>query len=128
VNAEAATPGPWLRLTALAASAACFLAVVSGATDGAVAHRVLATLGIPLLAAVAATALTAYPALRAPSLAALALYGATSVHVGGQDAHLALAALALAASLVATASTFSRSPTWPAVTCLTMSVSSAAGG
>ena len=106
MNAKAVAPGPWLRLTALAASTACVLAVVSGAAAGAMPHRVVAALGIPLLAAVAATALTAYPALRVPSLAALALYGATSLDLGGRGVHLALAALALAASLVTTAATF----------------------
>jgi protoheme IX farnesyltransferase len=106
MNAGAVAPGPWLRLTAIAASGACLLAVGSGAAGGAMPHRVLAALAIPLLATVAATALTVYPALRVPSLAALALYGTTSLAYEGRGAHLTLAALALAASLVATASTF----------------------
>jgi protoheme IX farnesyltransferase len=106
MNAGALSPGPWLRLTTIAASASCMLAVASGASMGATPHRVLAALGIPLLATVAAAALTAYPSLRAPSLAALILYGTTSLDFGGRGVHLALAALALAASLVATAATF----------------------
>ena len=106
MNAGALAPGPWLRLTAIAASASCMLAVTSGASTGAMPHRVLAALGIPLLATVTAAALTAYPTLRAPSLAALALYGATSLDFGGRGVHLVLAALALSASLVATGATF----------------------
>jgi protoheme IX farnesyltransferase len=106
MNAGALPPGPWLRLTAIAASASCVLAVASGAAMGAMPHRVLAALGIPLLATVAAAAFTAYPTLRVPSLAALALYGATSLDFGGRGIHLVLAALALAASLVSTAATF----------------------
>jgi hypothetical protein len=57
VNPERAAPGRWLRLTALAASAACLLAVVSGASGGAAPHRLLAVLGLPPLVALAAAAL-----------------------------------------------------------------------
>jgi protoheme IX farnesyltransferase len=106
MNAGALAPGPWLRLTAVAGSGACLLAVVSGAAGGLAPHRVLAALGIPLLATLAAAALSAHPPLRLPTLAALGLYGAAAVAIGSSGLHLALAALALAATLVATAATF----------------------
>ena len=48
MNPEGAAPCPWPRLTPLAASAACLLAVVSGAADDATLHRLLAALGLPL--------------------------------------------------------------------------------
>jgi len=44
-------PGPWLRLTALAACGATLLAVVSGAAALGTAHRLLAALALPPLAA-----------------------------------------------------------------------------
>jgi heme o synthase len=106
MNAGALAPGPWLRLTAIAGSGACLLAVVSGAAGGLAPHRVLAALGIPLLATLAAAALSAHPPLRVPTLAALALYGLAALAFGSSGLHLALAALALAATLVTTAATF----------------------
>jgi heme o synthase len=109
VNPERAAPGRWLRLTALAASAACLLAVVSGAWGGAAPHRLLAVLGLPPLVALVAAALAAHPPLRVRSLLALGLYGAAAL-AGGHPVHLVLAGLALAATLVATAATFRGTP------------------
>ena len=48
------TPSPWLRLTALAAAAGPFVAVVSGSIGLGAGHRVLAALALPPLAAVTA--------------------------------------------------------------------------
>lgn len=48
MNPEGAAPCPWPRPTALAASAPCLLAVVSGAADEATLHHLLAALGLPL--------------------------------------------------------------------------------
>jgi hypothetical protein len=44
-------PGPWLRLTALAAAGGALLAVVSGAADLGTAHKLLAALAVPPLVA-----------------------------------------------------------------------------
>jgi protoheme IX farnesyltransferase len=98
-------PGPWLRLTALGASAATALAVVSGALSLHTAHRVLAALAVPPLAALVAAAWVAHRRLLAPAAAALGLFVVAALAVG-RPLHIAFAALALAAALVATASTF----------------------
>jgi hypothetical protein len=82
VNLERAAPGRWLRLTALAASAACLLAVVSGVLGWRRPHRLLAVLGLPPLIALVAAALAAHPPLRGPSLLALGLYGAAASPAG----------------------------------------------
>ena len=99
---EVTTPGPWLRLTALGASAATLLAVVSGAAHLGTAHRVLAALALPPLCAIAVAGWTLHPRLRVPSLAALVTFGAAAL-VTVHGLHLALAALAFAAALVVTA-------------------------
>jgi heme o synthase len=98
-------PGPWLRLTALGGSAATLLAVVSGSADLGAGHRLLAALALPPLAAVAAAAWVSYRQLRAPALAALAFFGLAAA-VTAPGVHLALAALAFAATLVLLALTF----------------------
>jgi protoheme IX farnesyltransferase len=103
------SPGPWLRLTALFAAAATLLAVVSGAAALGAAHRVLAALAIPPLVALVATAWLAHRRLLAPSLTALALFGAAAL-VTTRGVHLALAAVAFAATLVATVATFRGEP------------------
>src|SRR5256885_12534100 len=73
-------PGPWLRLTALVAAAGCCAAVVSGALELGAAHRGLAALALPPLAALVAAAWVGYrrpllpaPAAPVPVLAAGAL-------------------------------------------------------
>ena len=98
-------PGPWLRLIAVGASAAAALAVVSGALSLHTAHRALAALAVPPLGALVAAALVAHRRLLAPFVAALALFLVAALATG-RPLHIALAALALAAALVATASTF----------------------
>jgi protoheme IX farnesyltransferase len=98
-------PGPWLRLTALAAAAGCCAAVVSGALQLGAAHRLLAALALPPLCALLAAAWVAHRRLLAPAATALTLFLAAALVVS-RPAHLALAALALAAALVAVAGCF----------------------
>jgi heme o synthase len=104
-------PGPWLRLTAIAASAATLLAVVSGAAHLNAGHRVLASLAVPPLAALLVAAWTTYRRLLPAAGAAIVLFGAAGLLLGN-GLHLAFAALAFAATLVAAAATF-RSATLP---------------
>ena len=54
------TPGPWLRLTAIVAAAGCGAAVVSGALELGAAHRGLAAVALPPLAALVAAAWVAH--------------------------------------------------------------------
>jgi len=91
-------PGPWLRLIAVGAAGAAALAVVSGALSLHTAHRVLAALAVPPLAALVAAAWVAHRRLLGPSVAALALFLAAALVVG-RPLHIAFAALALAAAL-----------------------------
>ncbi|HET8893617.1 MAG TPA: heme o synthase [Gaiellaceae bacterium] len=95
-------PGPWLRLTALAAAAGTVLAVVSGAAGLGTAHRLLAALVAPPLAALLVSAWIAHRDLVAPVLGAAALFTAAAA-VPGRGIHAALAACALAALLVVAA-------------------------
>ena len=92
--------GTWARLTALAAVAGTGLAVVSGASGWGAAHRVLAAVAVPPLAA-----LVAMSARRALPLAALALFGLAAL-LTGRDLHLALASLAFAATALVAAQAF----------------------
>jgi protoheme IX farnesyltransferase len=94
-------PGPWLRLTAIAASGATLLAVVSGAASLGTAHRLLAALAVPPLVALVVAAWTTYRRLLPVTLAALALFGAAAL-LTTPGVHLALAGVAFAAALVAT--------------------------
>jgi protoheme IX farnesyltransferase len=98
-------PGPWLRLTALFAAAACCAAVVSGALELGAAHRGLAALALPPLAALVAAAWVEYRWLLVPSLTALLAFLAAALVIS-KPAHLALAGLSLAAALVVAAETF----------------------
>ncbi len=93
-------PGPWLRLTALVASAATLLAVVSGAAHLGTAHRVLAALALPPL-----LVLVLNRRLLVRGLVALALFGSAAL-VTWRPLHLALAGAAFAATLVVTATSF----------------------
>jgi heme o synthase len=95
-------PGPWLRLTALAASAGTLLAVVSGAAHLGATHRLLAALVAPPLAALLVSARLTHRPLVPAVLAASALFTAAAA-APGRAAHAVLAALALAALLVVTA-------------------------
>ena len=98
-------PGAWLRFTALFASGAVLLAVVSGAASLGAAHRVLAALALPPLVALVVAARLAHPRLLAPALGALVLFGVAAL-VTAPGLHLVLSAAAFAAALVATAATY----------------------
>jgi protoheme IX farnesyltransferase len=100
-----AAPGFWLRLTALGATAATLLAVVSGAAALDTAHRALAALAVPPLGALVVAAWLAHPRLLRPALAALVSFG-TAALVMPRPLHLAFAALAFAASAWAAARSF----------------------
>jgi protoheme IX farnesyltransferase len=97
--------GAWARLTALAAVAGTGLAVVSGAAGWGTAHRLLAALALPPLAALAAIAWVSARRLLPAALAALVLFGLAALLVG-RDVHLVLASAALAATAFAAAGTF----------------------
>ncbi len=97
--------GLWARVTAIAAVAGTGLAVVSGAAGWDTAHRVLAAIALPPLAALVATAWVTARRLLAPSLAALLLFGLAAL-LTGRDVHLVLAALALAATAYVAAAAF----------------------
>ena len=102
-------PSPWLRLTALFASGAVLLAVISGAASLGAAHRVLAALALPPLVALVAAARLAHRRLLAPALAALITFGVAAL-VTGRGLHLAFSAVAFAATLVLTAATYRGAP------------------
>jgi heme o synthase len=102
-------PGPWLRLTAMFASGAVLLAVVSGAASLGAAHRVLAALALPPLVALVVAARVAHPRLLIPALSALVLFGIAAL-VTAPGLHLALAGVAFAATLVATVATYRGEP------------------
>ena len=68
-------PGPWLRLIALGAAGATLLAVVSGAAGLDTAHRLLAALALPPIAALVTAAWVAHRQLLAPAVTALGLFG-----------------------------------------------------
>ena len=97
--------GVWARGTALAAVAGTGLAVVSGAAGWDTAHRVLAALALPPLAALVASAWVTERRLLRPALAALALFGVAAL-LTGQDVHLVAATLAFAATSYVAALTF----------------------
>jgi protoheme IX farnesyltransferase len=102
-------PGPWLRLTALAAAGACLSAVISGALQLGAAHRVLAALALPPLCALVAAAWIAHRRLLRASGAALVSFLAAALVIS-RPAHLALAGLAFAAALLAVAGCFRGEP------------------
>ena len=95
-------PSFWLRLTALLGAAGTLVAVVSGSAGLGTAHRVLAALALPPLAAVVAAAWVSHRRLLYPSVAALVLFGLAAA-VTAPGIHLALSALAFAATLVVVA-------------------------
>jgi protoheme IX farnesyltransferase len=96
--------GAWLRLTAFGAAAVTLLAVVSGTAGLGATHRVLAALALPPLAALVLAGRFARPALFRPSLVALMLFGLAAL-VTRHELHVALAALAFAATCVVCALT-----------------------
>jgi heme o synthase len=105
-------PGPWLRLTALAAAFATLLAVISGAASLGAAHRLLAALALPPLVALVVAAWIAHRRLVLLAVGALVLFGVAAL-VTAPGAHLALAALAFSATLVLTAATYRGAPAPP---------------
>jgi protoheme IX farnesyltransferase len=102
-------PGLWLRLTALGASGATLLAVVSGAAGLHTAHRVLAALALPPIVALVVAAWTTHRPLLPTALAAYVTFGIAAL-VTQHTLHVAAAAVAFAVTLVATALTFRGAP------------------
>jgi protoheme IX farnesyltransferase len=105
----AVAPGPWLRLSALAAAGGTLFAVVSGAEGLGTAHRLLAALVVPPLAALVVSAWYAHRRLAPAALAASALFAAAAA-VPGPHAHAGLAAFALAALVIVVAESFRGEP------------------
>jgi protoheme IX farnesyltransferase len=101
-------PGPWLRLTALGASAGALVAVLSGAVGGDI-HRAASALAVPPLVALIVAGWVAHRRLLPSSIAALGLFGAAAA-VTQPGVHVVLASAALAACLVATAQAFRGQP------------------
>ena len=93
---------PWLRLTALVASAATLLAVISGAASLGTAHDLLSALAMPPLAAIAVAAALGQRRLLPAALTAVVLFGAAAL-LTTPGIHLAAAAAAFAATAVLTA-------------------------
>jgi heme o synthase len=111
---NASVSGPWLRLTAVAASAASLLAVISGASGLGAAHRMLAALAVPPLVALVVAARLAHRRLQPTALAALACFCAAAL-LTEKVIHVLTAAAAFALALVLTAQVFrSASPARPA--------------
>jgi heme o synthase len=97
--------GWWARLTATAAVAGTGLAVVSGAAGWSTAHRVLAALALPPLAALTATAWVSARRLLPASVASLVSFGLAAL-VTGRAPHLVFASIAFAGTAFVAASTF----------------------
>ena len=96
--------GTWLRLAALAGAAGTALVVASGALHLGVAHRVLVGLAVPPLVALVLAGRYAHPRLLRPAAAALGLMAAASaLGLVAPGLHVAVAALAFAATLVTAA-------------------------
>jgi protoheme IX farnesyltransferase len=104
-----ASPGPWLRLTALAAAGATLLAVVTGAAGLEAEHRVLAALAMPPLVALVAAAWLVHRRLLPSALAALALFGVAAM-LTSHVVHVAAAAASFAATAVVAGATFRGAP------------------
>jgi len=104
-----ARPGLWLRACAVAVAAAATLAVISGAAGAGDAHRVLAALAVPPLAALLLAAALSHRRLVAPGAVTGALLAAAALAPPGTG-HLAMAALALAAAVALAVSTLRGAP------------------
>jgi heme o synthase len=98
-------PSPWLRSTALGASAATLVAVISGAASLGAAHQLLSALALPPLVAVLLAAWLGHRRLVVPALVSLTLFGVAAL-VTVDGLHLAAAAAAFASTLVLTALAF----------------------
>jgi protoheme IX farnesyltransferase len=92
-------------LTALAAVAGTALAVISGAAGWDTAHRLLAALALPPLAALAATAWVTARRLLPAALTSLVLFGLAAL-LTGSTVHLVAASLAFAATTYTAALSF----------------------
>ena len=101
-------PGPWLRLCALSGGMAAALVVASG--ELGLAHRALALAALPPLTALVVAAWVAHRRLLPAAAATLLLFAAAIATWWSRPLHLALAALALATSLLAAAATFRGEP------------------
>jgi protoheme IX farnesyltransferase len=97
--------GNWARLTALVAVAGTGLAVISGAAGWGTAHRLLAGVALPPLAALAALAWVTARRLLPAALASLALFGIAALLIG-PVVHLVAASLAFAATVYVATLTF----------------------
>jgi protoheme IX farnesyltransferase len=97
--------GAWARLTAIAAVAGTGLAVVSGAAGWDTAHRVLAAIALPPLAALAAIAWVTARRLLPASLGSLASFGLAALLTARAE-HLVFASLAFAGTVLVAAATF----------------------
>jgi len=93
----------------LFAALSTLLAVVSGAASLGAAHRVLAALALPPLVALAVAAFLVHRPLLLPAVGALVLFGIAAL-VTAPTLHLALAAVAFAASLLLAAATYRGEP------------------
>jgi protoheme IX farnesyltransferase len=91
--------GPWARLLAAGAVGGTGLAVVSGAAGWGTAHRLLAGLALPPLAALAVLTWVAARRLFPTSIAALVVFGLAAA-MTGEDVHLATASAAFAVTAV----------------------------
>ena len=98
-------PGPWLRVCALVAAGGATLAVASGAAQLGTAHRLIAALVAPPLAALLASAWIAHRRLVPAVLAASALFAAAA-GLHGTRAHAVFAGLALASLAVVAVQSF----------------------
>jgi len=92
-------PGPWLRACAVLAAAGAVLAVVSGEAHLGAAHRTIAALVAPPLAALLVSAWLAHRRLVPAVLGSSALFAAAAA-LPGRSLHAVFAALAVAALLV----------------------------
>jgi len=102
-------PGVSLRLTALAAAAATLIAVLSGALGLGTAHEILSAFALPPILALVVAGWIAYRTILPFAAAAFVLFGGAAL-VTPPAPHVALASLALAATLVTLAATFRGDP------------------
>jgi protoheme IX farnesyltransferase len=102
--------GAWARVLGVAAVAGTGLAVASGAAGWGTAHRLLAGLALPPLAALVALAWVAARQLLPAAATALVAFG-LAASLTGRPLHLALASLAFTCTVYAAAATFRRAGT-----------------
>jgi protoheme IX farnesyltransferase len=97
--------GLWARLVSLLAVGGTGLAVISGAAHWDTAHRVLAAVALPPLAALVATAWVTARRLLAPAVVSLVCFGLAALLIGRME-HLLFASVALASAAYVSASAF----------------------